>query len=240
MMRTFFSILSLLIFSTAFAQKSEFSLGLNSGLFHFSGASAVANSQINHSDDMSSKGYTNNPYGSRNGLSYGISGNWKKVSRRNILWGVDLGLELLQSKVVIDWVNSYGNAWPQNSVAFEADGRTHLKYVFVNANPFVGQRFVLKNVNLDLTGGLDIAYCLAGLEKGKATASNGVEYTSGSNRKSIRFDVRPRVQVGGCYKEFGAYLGYSFGLSNYKSHAMGGINECYSRLFRFGLTYRLK
>jgi hypothetical protein len=92
---------------------------------------------------------------------------------------------------------------------------------------------------MDITAGLDVNYCLKATEKGNATTANGTEYRTSLDRKTISTDIRPRFQMSINYKKAGAYLGYSHGFANYKSGYVGGVNECYARLIRFGLTYQL-
>jgi len=94
---------------------------------------------------------------------------------------------------------------------------------------------------MDVTGGLDLAYCTKAMEKGEAKASDGETYKAATDRKTIDLDFRPRLQVAASYKRNGIYAGYSFGLVDYKSGYRGGVaNNAYSRLFRFGLTWRLR
>ena len=91
-----------------------------------------------------------------------------------------------------------------------------------------------------MTGGLDIGYGLKADENGSAIASNGTNYITSADRKTIKTDIRPRLQVSAQYKKLGLYMGYSAGLTNYKSGYIGGTNECYATLLRFGASYLLK
>jgi hypothetical protein len=234
-MKSLFTLLSILVFSTSFAQKTEFRFALNSGLFHFTGASAENTSQINYSHAQSD-GYTNNPYGAKNGFCYGLSSNLKRISRHNFITGIDFGLELLQSKIEIDKVWDDGR---NPSSEQTADGRTYFKFAFLNASPFLGWRINLDGIPCDLTGGFDIAYCFNNWERGKATTSDGTVYKTTRERNTNVIDIRPRFQLSASYKKYGAYIGYSIGLPSYKVGYMGGTNEAFSRLFRFGLTYQM-
>lgn len=236
MQKVFLTFLTLLFLVNAFGQKTEVRMTLSSGLFSFTGQSAEATSVINYSDYTKS-GYTNNPYGSEDGLCYGLSGNFKRVSKRNFIAGLDLGYEKVRSKISINGISDYTGTSTYES---NATGQTFLNYSFINLTPFMGYRFPLHTISLELTAGIDIAYCLKAREDGKATATNGTEYETSVDRKTIKIDIRPSIQISTNYKKFGLFAGYSFGLVNYKSGYIGGINECYARLFRFGITYVLK
>ncbi len=236
MQKAFLIIVALGALTNTYGQKTEFRASLNSGLFSFAGKSAEAASAINY-NDQSESGYTNNPYGSENGVGIGFSGSIKRVSRKNFMLGIDAGYDILRSKIRIDRINSYtGSA----TYTYDATGKTTLQYSFLNVYPFLGYRVPAGKLNIDITGGLDLSHCLHAKEKGKAKASNGTRYETSVDRKTIKNDIRPRIQLTASYEKFGAYVGYSLGLKNYRSGYDGGTNECFARLFRFGLTYQIK
>lgn len=217
------------------AQKTEFGASLYSGFLAFGGASAAASSFFNHADAYDVT-YTNNPFGSKTGLGYGVSGCVQRVTSRNILLGFQLGYEDLRSKIDITRISGYtGSATYQ----YEAEGQTYLASSFVTLYPSIGYRFTLNQLHLDLTGGVDIGYCLSTKEKGEATASNGTTYTSSLGRETVKSDIRQRVQITTSYKKAGLFASYAWGLTNYKNGFAGGVNECYSRLLRLGVSYRL-
>ncbi len=226
------SIAVSLALTVAHSQETEFQVQLNSGLFSFSGASADRSTFINASERLNHS-YTNNPYGSRSGLSLGASANLKRVTKRNFLYGVDLGYEVLRSKVDIDAV--FGDS----ATKIAANGRTFLNLHFINANPYLGYRSEIGRLPVDFMGGFDVGYCLAATEKGKATTIGGVSYEMSRDRSTIKVDVRPRLQVATRFNKFGCYAGYSFGLASYASGMIGGSKDAFARFFRFGITYRI-
>ena len=229
------NMLGILFLTNVYSQKTEYSLRLNSGLFSFSGQSSEASTFINYNLDRND-GYTNNPYGSKSGLSYGISGNISRVTKNNIIFGIDLGYELLRSKIDIEGVREH-NRTTNETVAVE--GHTNLNYNFLNTFPNIGYRFVISKINIDFSGGIDFAYCLNTTEKGSATSTTR-EYNTTRDRKTIETELRPRIQIGIYRGNVGAYFGYSKGLRNYKSGYVGGVNEAYGNLIRFGLKYKIK
>lgn len=236
MQKILLTIITVCTLTISYGQKTEFRASLNSGLFSFSCKSAETISFINYSDKTQT-GYTNNPYGSKSELCIGLSGNIKRVSKKNFILGIDLGYEVLRSKIQINEISGYTGSLTYN---YNATGQTFLNYNFINLHPFLGYRLSTNKINFDITGGLELGYCLNTKEDGKATALNGIKYETSVDRKTIKSDIRPRIQLATDYKKIGIYIGYSFGLANYKSGYIGGTNECYARLLRFGLTYQIK
>lgn len=239
MKKILFCYLNLFVFfalSNMYGQKTELRASLNSGLFSFTGKSSAKVSQVNL-DNQSNSGYTNNPYGSKNGLCYGVSLTLKRVTKNSIIYGVDFGYETLRSKISLNAVNGFDGI---STFQKETSGETFLNYNSLNLNPFGGYRFNIKEFPLDLVCGFDVGYILDSREKGNATATDGVEYSTSLGRNTIKRDFRPRIQISTDYKKFGLYLGYSVGLANYKEGYIGGVNEAYSEIIRFGLTYQIK
>jgi hypothetical protein len=236
-MKTLFTLLSVFFFSTAFAQSLEHRVVLNSGLFHFSGVSAGSTTSIYDYGDVANEGSTGNSFGSQNGGCYGLSLNIKRVTSKRFFFGADIGLEMLQSKIHIDSVYTGGmiSIYP-----YAADGCSFSSYFFMNLNPFAGYRFSIKKVDLDLAGGFDVGYCFIANESANATASNGTVHTISGTPGMPRVDFRPRIQLDANKDRFGAFIGYSFGLSNYKTGTYNFPAEAYARLFRFGITYLIK
>ena len=91
MQKTLLFLISLLLLTHVTAQKTEFSIALNSGLFAFAGASAEKTTSINWDFGNTNRtGYTNNPYGAKFGLGYGVSTNLKRITKDNIVIGVGI------------------------------------------------------------------------------------------------------------------------------------------------------
>ncbi len=229
-----FCILSLLL-SPCYAQKTEVRLAVNSGLSTFTGPSVQSESFINY-DDANNSGYTNNPYGSANKLTFGISGNIQRVSKNNFIFGIEAGYEKLGSKTSIKRIFGSTGGIPYQ---LTAEGTTHLNYEYINVNPFMGYRFSLKPVSFDITGGFEIGNILSAKEDGSATDQNGKYYSTSRDRKTIDRDFRPRVQLSANYGRLGINVGYAIGLTNYRSGFTGGTSECYTRILRVGLSCRL-
>lgn len=224
--------IAFIFFSNSYAQKTELRVSLDSGLSAFSGQSAESSSFMSFSS-FTGSGYTNNPYGSKNAFSYGVSVNLKRVTKINFIYGIGVGYEDLRSKISLTTVfNDSPNSIP-------VSGETFMNVNSINVNPFAGYRFNADKFPIDLAAGFDIANILSTKEKGDAADASGNKYTTSRDRKTISTDFRPRIQISTDYKKFGVYLGYSFGLRNYKEGYVGGTNEAYSKIFRFGVTYQV-
>lgn len=231
---TFFCCLFTL--TQTFAQ-TEFALAFNSSLFSFGGNGAQSSSFINTSDVASLSGYTNNPYGKKNGLGYGLSVNTKKVFAKHFILGLDVGYEVMRSKIMITGINSFG---PAGSSTLPATGKTNLNTQFLNFQPNFGFRIGQSTTTFDLTAGMDVGIILDAKEKGQAKTTDGASITTTNDRKNINTDLRPRVQLAANYQKFTAHAGYAYGLSNYRGQvACGGGQEVQSRVVRFGVSYRI-
>jgi hypothetical protein len=231
------SFFFLSLITQIYGQKTEFSIGLNSGLFSFKGASTASTSSINF-DDRNRSGYTNNPYGSNSGLCYGISGNLRKVSKKNFIVGFDLGFERLRSKVFVDVVNGFTGTSTYQSFGF---GSSNLNLNCINLYPYFGKRFKAQKFSFDFLVGVDFAYIVSAYDKGSLFANNDATFEVSRERTTIDVDIKPRIQFGINYRRTGVYAGYSYGLANYHRGFDGAlINDSHSEMIRFGLMYKLK
>jgi len=211
------------------AQQLQVHANLNSGFYSFHGSGTESLSRINGAS------YTNNPYGSKGGLSYGFSVDVKKITTSKFIYGADLGYEMLRSKVKLDYDDVIGD------IASHFAGRTYLNTSFINLFPFLGRRLNEKGQPFDLIAGLDIGYVLSSKEDGDAKSTDNAQFhvETSVDRKHLNTDFRPRIQLSTDFNRIGCYIGYSYGLKSYRGGYIGGSTEAYSRMFRLGLSYRL-
>lgn len=211
------------------AQQTEFRASLNSGFFSYRGNGAESVSRINNT------AYANNPYGSKGGLCYGLSLNLRRVAKSNFLFGADLSYEMLRSRIDLKYSDIIGD------IASQFEGKTYLNTSFINLFPYIGRRVKVVGQPFDLIGGLDVAYILSAREKGSAMSidNSQLHIETSIDRKHIKTDIRPRVQLSTDLNKIGFYVGYSYGLRNYQVRLIGGSTEAYSRMWRLGVTYRL-
>ncbi len=246
-MKKYFTILAFVLAAgcalPSFAQKTEVHVSLNSGLFSFAGPSAVrATSIITDSYVLTplsgnTSGYTNSVAGKLPGTSYGLSTQMQRVSRRNFIIGIGLGYEDLRSKVLINEASIDAGI---TYYSRDAEGKTILSNQFINATPYLGYRIKMREVALDLTAGFDVGYLLNSKEIGKAKTADLVVTTSRDRDWGIDFDVRPKAQIAISFQKFGTYAGYAVGIPNYYGEMACGNSKAYSRLMRFGVTYKIK
>lgn len=222
------------ISSLIFAQKNEFSVDIGTNFLYFTGASAESETFINYSE-VSQSGYTNNPYGSKTKFGLNLGANFKRITGYNLIFGAGIGYEMSKSNIKI---NQIWSSTSDHGYSIDADGSTKLEFNHLNIEPFIGYRIPFKEVSFDITGGLEYVNILSAKEKGKAKDEFGTAYTTSIDRKTIKNDLRPKIQISVNYSNYGFYAGYSFGLKNYKSGYIGGTNEVYSRTFKVGLSYR--
>jgi len=250
-MKIFALTLSLFFILTSLhAQKIEFSVQANSGLFHYSGKSATTVSLI-HQGPPNIPNYTNNPYGSKNGFGYGVNLQGQFISKGGFIAGLQAGYEMLKSKVDINGILLYNDIaidyLPSANFAapapVEAKGQTYLKNKFINLSPYVGYRINLKKVKLDLMPGIDLGFGLSTYENGKATTADGSNTTVQTDLKRGKAptDVRLKFAAALVYDRFGLTASYAHGLTNYQADIIGDADfKAHSELMRFGVSYRLK
>ena len=236
-------VLIVLVFSVcAFAQKTELRLALNSGLFSFGGNSTVSESYIRNYPGYDIPNYTNDVYSSKNGISYGLSFDIKRIKKSNFIFGINTGVEVLRNNINITGYYEYNFRIPEPYRFHKGIGNTITTHYFINTNPFMGYRFNLNNISLDLTGSFDVSYCLRAHENGFVNYDIGAYdiYTTSNDIKGINFDFRPRIQLESNLKKVGVYVGYSYGIVNYYPQNQVANPEAYSRLIRFGLSFKIK
>src|SRR5690606_27130086 len=140
--------------------------------------------QINYNLDKKD-GYTNNPYGSKFGFSYGLSANVTRITKSNLRLGIDLGYEVLRSRIDINSVWQHSD---NINETVPANGNSNQNSSFINLFPSIGYQFFASSVKLFFDGGFDFGYCLKTEEKGYAK-SESIEYKTYRDRKTIDFDI---------------------------------------------------
>lgn len=224
-----------------YAQKVEFGVQINSGLFSFKGTEIkrdahafTVGSSIGIGDDQSSGGTS---FGGRNGLNIGAGSNIKLVTPTNLFFATELGFEYAKSRITIDKIYWDGIE--------AAKGKANLRFATIYLAPTIGYRFSIQNMNIDLGIGMDLSRLVSTSEKMTAKSTESVKHLSylrpGNIYEGYRFDCRPHVNLKISYKQFGAFCGFSQGTTDYKKGLAGSTQSlyAYSRLWRFGLSYQL-
>jgi hypothetical protein len=243
--------------SSVFAQQFELSVQANSGLFHFSGKSVTATSYVIQYGS-NNQNYTNNPYGNRNGFSYGSTLQGQFVAKNGFIWGLGAGYEVLQSKVNIDKYTplvyiTYNDANPVYiDPSFAVKGHTNLQNQSINLNPYIGYRFQLHKVKLDILPGVDVGLILKTKDEGSVKDNDGKTYTVNYARSKAPTDVRLRLGAAASYGKWALNASFAHGLTNYLSRVETYINPsingsnstttslaAHSELMRLGVSYRI-
>jgi cell division protein FtsI/penicillin-binding protein 2 len=226
----------LLLFSVALqsgAQHNEWSFQIPSGIFSFGGSGSASSSFYAVSDVASIPNYTNNPYGTGSAYSYGLVINFQRITKSNLIFGLQTGYESFSSKLKVDEVITSFQSETVKS------GKTILVNQFINFHPFIGKRVsAIKNIDTDMAFGFDFAPCLNSKEHATIETSSGVNYNTTADYHKPSPDFRPRIDLTNYYKKFGFSVGYSYGLTNYTENSTRQNTRVYSRLIRIGVAYR--
>lgn len=202
------------LFSTSvFAQKTEYRVTLNFGLFS---SDASKFTGVSTWSDMPFLVEEKSTFWSKNGTLYGIYGDIRRISKENFILGANFGTELWVNKVPSHINYAFGKR-------ISAFSNSYLIQNTLNSTPYFGYRFKKKQANIDWTFGLDIAYNLAA--KGKDMPL---------------FILRPQTQIAVFSNKIGGFMSYSLDALDYSAHYTTSSINTFSRLFRLGLTYKIK
>jgi hypothetical protein len=240
MKKTLLAIVYVLTVQQLLAQKFEFSVHLNSGLFYYNGATATHVSFINERYNAE-QSYTNNPYGTKPTLSYGVAGQIQYVSKINLLVGLQVGYQNMRSSVDLYMHKTpLLGASPSATYLPAIGGHTIFSNQSINYNPYIGYRIKIKRAAIDLDAGLNIDENLRSHENGRTQSDNGPDITTNSDHNpKPSMDFGYRFELKANYLRYGVTAGYNYGTYNYFSGYAGGRPEAYSRMIRFGLSYRI-
>jgi len=220
------------------AQSFEVSLQANAGLAGFTGKSTVNTTNLNVNNATDHTGYPN-ATGNLLTLSYGADIQWQYTFKSRFILGLQTGYEILSSKVNINGVYD-GNSSGETSAAGYAKDHDG----FVNINPYIGYRFNLKKVRLDVLPGFDFAFGVNSWHTVNVTASDNTYYDKHTDNVygHPADDVRARIGLAAYYQKFGVTASYSHGLTNFNSGALADapVPALYRQVIRLGLSYQIK
>ena len=245
MKKTLLTFFSFLLLTQLYAQNIEVSVQAYSGLFHYSGNSATSTSAI-YQGSTPRQNYTNNPYGSKSGFSYGGDIQGQYVSKNGFIGGLQAGYEVLRSRVDINSfyypITTDPFPGPNYPIPFHipVKGQTFLQDQDIDLNPYIGYRWLIGKIKLDMMPGIDLGFNINSYEKGKAKDNNGNVYQTDLKLLDAPTDVRLKLGVAATYKRFGITAAYLHGLTNlYKNMNVNGSDDAHSELISFGITYRI-
>ncbi|GAB4094419.1 hypothetical protein [Flaviaesturariibacter terrae] len=224
------------------AQKTEFRIALNSGLFHFGGPGATSATQ--YQVYTGGSGRVASQYGKRMAPASGVAVEVQTVGVKRFIGGISLAYERLRSRSRIDTVQTAPYNGSQWKTAADQSSFTELNSGFFTLHLFIGGRLIDRRVKLDLTVGPEIAFETSSKQVGKVTYTDA----SGRNQAVSVFysteqpgiDFRGRSNLMLRTGRFGLQVGYSAGVTNW-SQANGSPagKPAYLRGLRFGISWKL-
>jgi len=221
-------IICLLAFQQLLAQKYEFSAQVNSGLFNFSSTYQVTNAYF-----ISASGIYR-AYGDKPIMSYGAGLQFQWVSEQNFIMGLQTEYQDLRSKFDL-------HVYIDEPVNIPLSFQTVNGYVIhsnqvLSIAPYLGYRILAKKITFDADAGI---FTSIGIHQQDTPHMDG----NGNDIRVIdpqykrQSDAGIRFEIKAAYSRFGLSTGYDYGMSNYYSNNQN--NEAYSRMFRFGISYRI-
>ncbi len=229
-----FIALIIFFFIKANAQSFEISVQANSGLSHYTGKRPV------HSTFLNASAGTHGGYANGDGdiLSpcYGVDVQWQYTFKFNFLIGTQLGYELLSNKVDINQV--YAGAAGGTSATGYSDEHNG----YFNFNPYLGYRFKLNKVRLDVLPGIEIAPGTNTFTTINVKAGDGAYYNKLSPYYggAPALEVRTRLGLAAYYQRYGITASWSRGTDIRNYYADSPVPPENMEIFRLGISYRLR
>lgn len=229
-----FAFLLLHIF--CFGQHVEYNFGAGTGLFHYDSDKSDKTEPFYSMLNRFINSYANDPKGEKSGFSFQFFTVIKKVTKHNLVWGIDAEFQSLQSKKELLYVFS--------DTMYNANGQCKLISKYLDLFPYVGKRIIIKKMYLDIMGGFELAsdlFKFREIDKVVLTSTQQVvqaDIIAHNIPGSWSYDGRFRLQSLLGYNQWGLSLGYSWGLSN--MDGQNQPNKSYTRYAYVGIVYTLK
>jgi hypothetical protein len=213
------------------AQQTNYTAGVNSGLFRYNNTQAFYLTGV--VDGPLLRSNLNESNATKPGFSFEITGNIQRITRSRFLFGAELAYQSYRTKTPVSFFSPSLFA----SALIPADGNTTMQAQFITVTPFAGYRLLDKKLKLDLTAGMELAAAIQKKEVIKAREIYNGNLLEASNDQPRRADYRARIQLNASMDRIGLTTGYALGLANYYSSDEFLVSR--ARFVRFGLTYRI-
>jgi len=237
MKKYFLIILLVFIAAGVKAQSFEVSVQANGGSSGYVGKGTVSTTFLDGADPANHTGYPNGD-GNRQLFSYGADLQFQYTFKSSFILGLQTGYEVLGSKADINGV------YDGNETETAATGYTEQHAGYVNINPYIGYRFKLKKVRLDVLPGLDLAFGAHESNTVNVTASDNTYYNAHTDNVYYHpsDDVRLRLGLAAYYQKFGITASYSHGLANFTADELADapVPAEHRNVLRLGISYRIK
>ncbi|MGX5856793.1 outer membrane beta-barrel protein [Dyadobacter jiangsuensis] len=225
----------LLICQIGLAQRTTFSVGLNSGISRFAGESAEKTTTSGTGGPFCGCALREASYlGNVPTITYGGNLAVQYEFKNHFLIGLEAGYENLRTRInveqfqVDDMIFNTENAY---SIT-----RNH----FINIFPSAGYNFPLAdNLNLSLRGGADFGIGLS--SSSRLVIKEVFEDDQHTDRDGLApgLDFRPRVEAKISGKRLGLAVSYAHGATNWLNGWAGGATDLHMRVWRVGVQYRI-
>jgi hypothetical protein len=235
MKKIFLSLFFLLAVARLKAQNFEFSVQANTGLSHYTGDRPSHSTNLNVYSVSGHSGYPNND-GTILSPCYGVDLQLQYTFKFNFIMGVQAGYEVISNKVAINGV--YDGAATETA----ATGYVNQHNGYIDINPYLGYRFNINKVKLDILPGVDIAPGANTYNTVNVKASDGTFYNKYAPfyGGAPALELRYRLGLAAYYKKYGITAGYSHGKDIRNYNADGPVPSEYIEIFRLGISYRIK
>jgi hypothetical protein len=232
-MKIFYILPFLLSCQIGLAQRTTFSVGLNSGFSQFFGKSAVKSASVMTPDPLSSGlPRASNRLGGSNAATFGASVSVSREFKNHFLLGLEAGYEMLRSRTDIE-------VFQVDDMLMQTDGYNINNNKFINLFPSAGYDFLLgEKVRLAVTGGADFGIGLS--SKSKLVVPEHYDNMYSNNEGLVPgLDFRPRAQIKVSGDRLGLALSYAHGITNWLNGWAGGATDLHMRAWRIGVQYRI-
>jgi hypothetical protein len=225
-----------LLFSAA--QKTEWYARAGSGLFSFSGNSAVKEQGVVF---MSREFFPiMNPYGKTPGFSITAGASMKKLIGKNWIWETALDFQSLSATSSVNSLQIISSSFSSFAFGEPATGTFSYRASFISVAPFLGKRIGKGKTTLDITAGPEAAFMIDSKEKVDYNSAN----TSGEMKRktsphALTVDIRIQLQAVLQIRKIGFFTGYARGFSNYYQRENTNQAKAFSNFVRFGMMYKL-
>ncbi|SEI72378.1 Outer membrane protein beta-barrel domain-containing protein [Dyadobacter sp. SG02] len=230
------SILSfLLICHIGLAQRTTFSVGLNSGVSRFAGASAEKTTSSSTGGlfcncTPSAAGYLGNVPTTTYGASLTVQHEYKN----HFLLALEAGYENLRTRINVE-------NFQVDDMIFKTENAYNItRNHFINIFPSAGYNFPLaENLDLSLRGGADFGLGLSSSSRLVVREVFEDDHYTDRDGLTPGLDFRPRIEAKISGKRLGLTVNYAHGVTNWLNGWDGGVNQLYMRVWRVGVQYRI-
>jgi hypothetical protein len=213
------------------AQRTTFSVGINSGFFSYRGDQAFS---IDENQPALLRTQFSPEKNSHPGFSYEVNSSVQYLSRMRLIVGGEVAFQSLQSKSNVTYLSPSIFA----SALLPAEGTVTSTSQFICVTPFIGFRALDKKLKLDITTGVELANGISRKEKIDVRLTGSGDAYDQKNDIGKQGDQRVRIQVTASLNKWGLTAGYVQGYKNY--YAENDFLKARAQFVRMGLSYRIR